>query len=88
MFQLVFGKLYGYFPIKLVFLAGVVIFEIGSAVCGAAPTSTALIVGRAIAGLGASGIFQGAMVIVAYSVDPHKRPMCMSFFCTLIWPSH
>jgi MFS family permease len=77
MFQLVFGKLYGYFPIKLVFLAGVVIFEIGSAVCGAAPTSVALIVGRAIAGLGASGIFQGAMVIVAYSVDPRKRPMCI-----------
>ncbi|BCS28401.1 MFS-type gliotoxin efflux transporter gliA [Aspergillus puulaauensis] len=80
MFQLVFGKLYGYFPIKLVFLAGVVIFEIGSAVCGAAPTSVALIVGRAIAGLGASGIFQGAMVIVAYSVDPRQRPMYNGIF--------
>ncbi|KAL3443189.1 major facilitator superfamily domain-containing protein [Aspergillus insuetus] len=48
MFQLVFGKLYGYFPIKLVFLAGVVIFEIGSAVCGAAPTSVALIISSII----------------------------------------
>ncbi|KAL2842719.1 major facilitator superfamily domain-containing protein [Aspergillus pseudoustus] len=67
MFQLVFGKLYGYFPIKIVFLAGVVIFEVGSAVC-------------AIAGLGASGIFQGAMVIVAYSVDSHKRPMYNGIF--------
>ncbi|KAL4783360.1 major facilitator superfamily domain-containing protein [Aspergillus varians] len=53
MFQLVFGKLYGYFPIKLVFLTAIIIFEIGSAVCGAAPTSMAFIIGRAIAGLGA-----------------------------------
>lgn len=76
MFQLIFGKLYGYFPIKWVFLAAIIIFEIGSAVCGAAPTSDAFIVGRSIAGLGASGIFQGAMVIVAYSVEPRKRPLC------------
>ncbi|KAL3459735.1 MFS general substrate transporter [Aspergillus heterothallicus] len=80
MFQLVFGKLYGYFPIKIVFLAALVIFEIGSALCGAAPTSVALIVGRAVAGLGASGIFQGAMVIVAYSVDQRKRPMYNGIF--------
>ncbi|EAU36749.1 predicted protein [Aspergillus terreus NIH2624] len=43
MFQLIFGKLYGYFPIKWVFLAAIIIFEIGSAVCGAAPTSDAFI---------------------------------------------
>ena len=76
MFQLIFGKFYGYFPIKWVFLTAIIIFEIGSTVCGAAPTSDAFIVGRSIAGLGASGIFQGAMVIVAYSVEPRKRPMC------------
>ncbi|KAL2869636.1 major facilitator superfamily domain-containing protein [Aspergillus lucknowensis] len=43
MFQLIFGKLYGYFPIKWVFLTAIIIFEIGSAVCGAAPTSDAFI---------------------------------------------
>ncbi|OGE48534.1 hypothetical protein PENARI_c028G12193 [Penicillium arizonense] len=80
MFQLVFGKLYGYFPVKLVFLTAILLFEIGSAVCGAAPTSDAFIIGRAIAGLGASGIFQGAMVIVAYSVEPRKRPMYNGIF--------
>ncbi|KAG2417902.1 hypothetical protein HFD88_001001 [Aspergillus terreus] len=80
MFQLIFGKLYGYFPIKWVFLAAIIIFEIGSAVCGAAPTSDAFIVGRSIAGLGASGIFQGAMVIVAYSVEPRKRPLYNGIF--------
>ena len=53
-----------------------VLFEIGSAVCGAAPSSEALIVGRAIAGLGSAGVFQGAIIVVAYTVPLDKRPMC------------
>lgn len=56
----------------------ITIFEIGSAVCGAAPTSEALIVGRAIAGLGSAGIFSGALIIVAYSIPLHQRPLCKS----------
>lgn len=44
-------------------------------VCGAAPTSVALIVGRAVAGLGSAGIFSGALVIVAYTVPLVKRPI-------------
>lgn len=87
MFQLVFGKLYGYFPIKPVFLFAIIVLEIGSAVCGAAPTSDAFIVGRAVAGIGASGVFQGAMVIVAYSVEGRKRPICASgsFFSIVLF---
>ncbi|KAK3620774.1 hypothetical protein LTR56_023186 [Elasticomyces elasticus] len=42
-FQLFYGRLYTFFPIKRVYLVGLVIFEIGSAVCGAAPNSPALI---------------------------------------------
>lgn len=33
-------------------------------ICGAAPTSVALIIGRAVAGIGAAGIFSGALVYV------------------------
>lgn len=51
------------------------IFEVGSAVCGAAPTSEGLIVGRAIAGIGSAGIFSGALVIIAYTVPLVKRPI-------------
>lgn len=47
-FQLFFGKLYTFFSIKWVYLIAIGIFEIGSAVCGAAPNSTALIIGRAV----------------------------------------
>ena len=54
-FQLLFGKLYTFFSIKWVYLAAIFIFEIGSVICGAAPTSVALIIGRAVAGVGAAG---------------------------------
>lgn len=47
-FQLFFGKLYTFYSIKWVYLTAIGIFEIGSAVCGAAPNSTALIIGRAV----------------------------------------
>ena len=73
-FQLLFGKFYTHFNIKLVFLLAITCFELGSLICGAAPSSTALIVGRAIAGLGAAGIFSGALIIIAHSVPLEKRP--------------
>ncbi|OAP56030.1 hypothetical protein AYL99_10182 [Fonsecaea erecta] len=73
--QLFFGKLYTFYSIKAVYLVSIVIFEVGSAVCGGAPTSDALIVGRAIAGVGSAGIFSGALVIIAYTVPLVKRPI-------------
>lgn len=60
---------------KWSYLGAICIFELGSLICGIAPTSNALIVGRAIAGLGASGIFSGSIVIVSHSVPLAKRPM-------------
>lgn len=52
--------------IKATFITAICIFEVGSLLCGVAPTSVALIVGRAVAGLGTGGIFSGAIVIMAY----------------------
>ena len=43
--------------------------------CGVSPNSTALILGRAIAGLGSAGIFSGALIIIAYTVPLEKRPI-------------
>jgi len=76
-FQLFFGKLYTFLPIKWIYLAAIVVFEIGSAICGAAPNSPALIIGRAIAGLGSAGIFSGAVLIVSNTVPLGKRPTYM-----------
>lgn len=49
-FQLPWGKAYSLFSSKWVFITAIVVFEIGSAVCGASPNSASLVVGRAIAG--------------------------------------
>ncbi len=56
------------------------IFEAGSALCGAAPNSTAFIIGRAIAGLGSAGIFSGGMMIILPLVPLRKRPVFTSMF--------
>ena len=74
-FQSAWGKAYKYFPLKISFLFSIFIFELGSLICGAAPDSTALIVGRAIAGLGAAGIGSGTYTIIAFSAGPKRRPM-------------
>ncbi|KAK2048579.1 major facilitator superfamily transporter [Colletotrichum somersetense] len=79
-FQLLFGKLYAFFPIKNVFLSSVVLFEVGSAVCGAAPSSPAFIAGRAIAGVGGAGIVAGTIVVMVHSVPLHRRPKYQGAF--------
>ncbi|KAJ5133782.1 MFS toxin efflux pump, partial [Penicillium atrosanguineum] len=70
MSQLSQGKLLDNYPVKWVFLANMVIFEAGILVSALAPTSVAFIFGRAITGLGFSGISQG---IVATSIPLQKR---------------
>lgn len=79
-FQLMYGKFYTFFSIKATFLAAILLFEIGSAVCGAAPNSVAFIIGRAVAGLGSAGIMSGAITILIYSVPLHKRPLYQGLF--------
>ncbi|KAI1139995.1 MFS gliotoxin efflux transporter glia [Hypoxylon sp. FL0543] len=73
------GKGYKYFDIKWTFLLSLIIFEVGSLVCGLAPSSVAFIVGRAIAGVGGAGILVGGTSIVAFSAPPIKRPVLMGF---------
>lgn len=55
-FQPTWGKVYKYFSLKYTYLLSIGIFELGSLICAVAPTSTALIVGRAISGIGGAGI--------------------------------
>ena len=69
------GKVYKYFPLKIGFLISIFIFELGSLICAVAPNSKALIIGRAIAGLGAAGIGSGAYTIIAFSTEPKMRAM-------------
>jgi MFS family permease len=73
------GKIYKFYPAKPLFITGITLFEVGSAICGAAPNSTSFIVGRAIAGMGSSGIFTGAMVIIFHTVPLRQRPIYQGF---------
>ncbi|KAI0126665.1 MFS transporter [Xylariales sp. AK1849] len=70
-----YGKLYNLFPVQWVFLAALGIFELGSLVCGATPTSIGLILGRALQGIGAGGILSGGTLIIAATVPLRRRPM-------------
>ncbi|KAH8735629.1 major facilitator superfamily domain-containing protein [Ilyonectria robusta] len=79
-FQLVFGRIYKFYDLRLSFLACIILFEVGSALCGAAPNSEAFIVGRAIAGIGSAGIMTGSMMTVIPMIPLHKRPMFQSMF--------
>lgn len=56
------------------FLSFFTIFELGSAICGAADSSYMLIVGRAIAGIGSSGLLNGAFTILHASFPARRLP--------------
>ena len=53
------GRLYEMYNIKWLMNASIFTFEVGSALCGAAPNMNALIVGRVIAGIGGCGMYIG-----------------------------
>lgn len=73
------GKAYKYFDLKYTFITSILVFEVGSLICGLAPISKTLIVGRAIAGVGAGGMFVGGTSIASFSTSPKFRPVLMGF---------
>jgi len=74
-FQFVFGKAYTLFSVKRVFLLANAISIAGSLLCGTATTSTMLVIGRAVAGLGSAGLLSGCFVILVQSIPLRRRPM-------------
>lgn len=54
-----FGKVYTYFDVKWTYVIALAIFEVGSILCAAASSSEMFIIGRAIAGTGAAGLYGG-----------------------------
>ncbi|KAF4953593.1 hypothetical protein FGADI_5929 [Fusarium gaditjirri] len=78
-FQSLWGKIYKFFPLKTSFLISIFIFELGSLISAVAQNSTTVIVGRSIAGLGASGIAPGVYTIPAFIAAPEKRATYTGF---------
>ena len=73
--NLIWGKIYGQFNAKWTYILCVTLFEVGSAICGAAPSINGLIVGRAICGVGGSGMYVGVMALLAATTTMHERPI-------------
>ncbi|RYP08953.1 hypothetical protein DL764_001564 [Monosporascus ibericus] len=75
-----------------IFLAFFAVFELGSALCGAAISLNMLIIGRSVAGLGAWGLLNGGYTILALIVPVAKQAgfrgilMGLSFFGLLAGP--
>jgi hypothetical protein len=73
--NLVWGKIYAQFNVKWTYIVSVFFFEVGSAICGAAPTIDSLIIGRAICGVSGAGMYVGLMTQLAVTTTIQERPM-------------
>ncbi|KAH8721526.1 major facilitator superfamily domain-containing protein [Phaeosphaeriaceae sp. PMI808] len=75
---LLLGSCFNTFNMKWVYVATVLLFEVGSALCGGAPNMTALIVGRVLAGAGGSGIYLGSLQYFTVMTVEKERGFYMS----------
>ena len=82
-FQPAFGHLLTDFSIKTVYMAAIVLFEIGSIFCATASSSTELIIGRLIVGAGGVGLYVGILTIMGLAVPIRKRPFYISLVTSL-----
>src|SRR5438105_11934734 len=68
-----YGKIGDVYGRKRLMLFAVVVFIIGSALCGIAQNMTELVIFRAIQGLGAGGLIPLAMAVIGAIVPPRDR---------------
>lgn len=78
------GQLVATLPIKPVYLASIFLFEVGSLLCGAAPSMKVLIFGRAVAGCGAAGITICSIATIASFTRLEDRPVLFGLFGGII----
>ncbi|CAG7852110.1 Putative HC-toxin efflux carrier TOXA [Serendipita indica DSM 11827] len=78
--MLTFGQILVVAPSKWVYLTCIFLFEIGSLICGVAPSMNVLIFGRAFQGVGASGMFISILTILAQITKLETRPILFGSF--------
>lgn len=78
------GRLGDIFGRKRLFLLGMVIFTISSALCGLSPTPDYLILSRAAQGFGAAMMFPQILSIIQVTFPPQPRIVALGIFATVI----
>ncbi|CCD43768.1 similar to MFS multidrug transporter [Botrytis cinerea T4] len=76
--NLVWVKIYTQFNAKWFYVFSVFVFELGSAICAAAPSMNAVIVGRTLCGIGGAGLYVGCMTLIAFTTTISERPLYIS----------
>lgn len=75
-----YGKIGDQFGRKKIFQFAIVLFLIGSALCGLATTMDQLVAFRALQGIGAGGLMSLTMAIVGDIVSPRQRGRYLGYF--------
>jgi EmrB/QacA subfamily drug resistance transporter len=75
-----YGKLGDLYGRKIVLQAAIVIFLVGSALCGLSQSMTELILFRALQGLGAGGLIVVTLAVVGDIIPPRQRGRYQGYF--------
>ncbi len=75
----VLGDIYGRIRIYTI---GMIVFVIGSFLCGIAPTTAFLIGGRFVQGLGGAVMVPGSLAVINAAVDPERRGRALGTWAT------
>ncbi|CAG8692218.1 10904_t:CDS:2, partial [Acaulospora colombiana] len=78
--MLTLGQILTITPSKWVYIICIILFEIGSLICGIAPSMNVLIFGRAFQGIGSSGIFVSILTILSQITKLEQRPLLFGSF--------
>lgn len=64
---------------KWLYITAVFLFEVGSAISGAAPNMSVLVFGRVLAGIGGSGTYVGTINILAFMTTAAERSQYLGY---------
>jgi EmrB/QacA subfamily drug resistance transporter len=82
-----YGKFSDSYGRRVTMLIGIVIFILGSIACALAPTMFALILARALQGIGGGGLIALAQTIIADIVAPRERGRYQVYFASVFMTS-
>jgi EmrB/QacA subfamily drug resistance transporter len=76
----IYGKLGDLYGRKKIFQSAIIIFLIGSALCGLAQTMNQLVLFRALQGIGAGGLMSLVLAIIGDVISPRQRGRYQGYF--------